>query len=263
MFCTHCGKEIPEGDRFCRYCGARVDAAQSAEDTRKEQPVREERGPEGIVGKKISQNIFFCPDGKYRWMYEVNLFRNPTVMILLLKVFAPVMLGIFLFALLADACNGDLDGEAFLGALKVFGICSAVMAALIAIGYVVYALIMGGKYIVIFEMDENGILHRQLPKQAKKAEAIGLLTAMVGLATGKISTVAVGLNSTRTEMYSEFSKVRKIKPGRRSNVIKVNGLLEHNQVYASREDFDFVLQYIESAVAKAKAEAAEKAGGSK
>ena len=22
MFCTNCGKEIPEGDRYCTHCGA-------------------------------------------------------------------------------------------------------------------------------------------------------------------------------------------------------------------------------------------------
>ena len=58
------------------------------------------------------------------------------------------------------------------------------------------------------------------------------------------------MNGARTEMYSEFGKVRSVKACRRRNLIKVNGLLNHNQVYTEKEDFDFVLNYISSRVPK-------------
>ena len=51
-------------------------------------------------------------------------------------------------------------------------------------------------------------------------------------------------------MYSEFGKVRSVKACRRRNLIKVNEVLNHNQVYAEKEDFDFVLNYISSRVPK-------------
>ena len=52
------------------------------------------------------------------------------------------------------------------------------------------------------------------------------------------------MNATRTEMYSDFSKTRKVKSYPRRNLIKVNGLLSRNQVYAMSEDFEFVKDYI-------------------
>ena len=243
--CGKCGKPLPGDARFCPYCGTPVP----------EEPAEPQKKPgkTEIEGKKISENIFLCPDGKYRWVYEMSLFRNPSVILLLAKIFFFVLLGIVVFSLLADACNGNLDGETLLGTLKVFGICGAVMAGLLIVGYLIYALINGGKYVVMFEMDEQGVNHKQMPKQAKKAEVIGFLTVLAGIASGRPSTVGAGIAAARTEMYSEFSKVRKVKPRRAMRVIKVNGLLNHNQVYASAEDFDFVLNYINQAVAKARA----------
>ena len=245
--CKKCGKPLPEQARFCPFCGTPV-----PEEPAKREGADAKAEAAEIEGRKISENIFLCTDGKYRWVYEMGLFRNPTVLLLLAKIFFFVLLGIVVFSLLADACNGDLDAETFLGTLKVFGICGAVMAGLLLVGYLIYALINGGKYVVMFEMDEQGVNHKQMPKQAKKSEDIALLTVLAGTASGRPSTVGAGLAAARTEMYSEFSKVRKVKPRRAMRVIKVNGLLNHNQVYASAEDFDFVLNYINQAVAKAK-----------
>ena len=61
-------------------------------------------------------------------------------------------------------------------------------------------------------------------------------------------------------MYTDFSSVRKVKAYPRRGLIKVNQLLSHNQVYAEREDFDFVLDYIRSRCPDPKAEKAEKNG---
>ena len=63
---------------------------------------------------------------------------------------------------------------------------------------------------------------------------------------GRTGTVGVGLNAQRTEMYTEFAKVRKVKAYPRRHLIKVNERLEHNQVFAAKEDFAFVKDYIVS-----------------
>ncbi len=43
MICTKCGKELPEGVRFCGYCGAPVETAESTPDTIVLEPVAEEQ----------------------------------------------------------------------------------------------------------------------------------------------------------------------------------------------------------------------------
>ena len=67
---------------------------------------------------------------------------------------------------------------------------------------------------------------------------------MAGAASGRLGTVGIGMNAQRTELYSDFSKVRRVKAFPRRNLIKVNELFERNQVYAPSEDFAFVESYI-------------------
>lgn len=198
--------------------------------------------------KRISENIFLCEDGKYRWIYEMSLFKNPTVIILVWKIFFFILLGIFAFIMLMDVFSGYMNGKRFLETLKILGYFIIGVTVLCALGYLLYAAIMGGKYIVMFEMDDKGVNHKQLPKQAKKAEWISLLTVLAGLASRNPTTVGVGLISARSEMYTRFANVRKIKAYPNRDLIKLNERLMHNQVYAAKEDFEFVYGYIKDHV---------------
>ena len=45
-------------------------------------------------------------------------------------------------------------------------------------------------------------------------------------------------------MYSDWDSVRRVKCYPRRGLIKVNGILRRNQVYAAPEDFAFVRDYI-------------------
>ena len=112
-------------------------------------------------------------------------------------------------------------------------------------GYFLYAFIMGGKYCVLFEMDDRGVHHIQMESQIKKVEAISILTRLVGAMAGRPGAVGTGmLVGACTSMYTAFADVRSVEscPGR--DLIKVNELLNKNQVYAEKEDFDFVLNFI-------------------
>lgn len=192
--------------------------------------------------KKISENIVLSPDGKYRWQYDVDLLKNPTVLFLLLKILLIPLVAIFAFTTIIDLIKWG--SKNFLANFKIFGIVFLVLVALIFVSYLIYAAIMRGKYSVIFEMDERGINHRQIPAQAKKAQKIATFTTVAGVAGGSLSTVGAGAAASRTEMYSEFSKVRKAKVYRRRNLIKLTERLEHNQIYVADADFDFVSNYI-------------------
>ena len=58
------------------------------------------------------------------------------------------------------------------------------------------------------------------------------------------------LAATRTSMYSDFRKIRKVKANRAMHTIYVNELLGRNQVYAETADFDFVLHFIKEHTGK-------------
>ena len=134
---------------------------------------------------------------------------------------------------------------------KYFAIFLVGWLAFCTFGYYIYALIMGGKYCVLFEMDEDGVLHKQMPKAVKKAQIISALTVLAGLASKNVTTTGVGiLAASKTSTYSAFSSVTSIEVFRRRNLIKVNSPLNYNQVYAQDEDFDFVLNYIMQRIPK-------------
>lgn len=190
------------------------------------------------------KEVRLCEDGKYRWLYEMNMFRNPTIILTVAKVFGGVLLGLWLvFGLLLSAIEGNWDG--LLGMTRVLGIVMGVMAMLLVIAYLILCWMYHGKYIVLFEMDEKSIKHIQLPRQFKRAQAMGLITALVGLAAKRPTTAGAGLlSATRQASTSDFKYVKKVKAYPRRHLIKVNETLNKNQVYAATEDFDFVLDWI-------------------
>lgn len=194
--------------------------------------------------QNVTKNIALGEDGVYRWVYEMNLYTNPTILFLTWKIFGYACLGLWLL-IMVFTYDDDFFWDGFLQSVQFFLIFLALFAALSLVGYLVYALIVGGKYCVMFEMDENGVNHIQMPPQVKKAELIGLLTTLVGIAAGKPGVVGTGLlASARTSMYSSFPAVKSVEPFPRRNLIKVNEFLFKNQVYAADEDFAFVLGFI-------------------
>lgn len=186
--------------------------------------------------------VTLCDDGKYRWTYEMSLFKNPTIFLLIWKIFFFLFLGVFSVVNISDFIKWG--PEKVLENLPVLGYLLLGMTAVVGLGYLIYAAIMGGKYIVEFEMDEKGVNHKQIASQARKAKKLGRATMIAGAASGRIGTVGAGMNAQRTEMYSEFAKVRKVKAYPRRGLIKVNERLGHNQVYVAKEDYEFVSNYI-------------------
>ena len=202
---------------------------------------QEQLREQDFIGFRVKKD----EDGKYRWIYELSLFKNPGLFLLIWKIFFFVILGIFAFMIIIDLFTWPEEfPERLWNSLKILGYFMIGMTVLVGISYLIYAAIMNGKYVVAFEMDENGIYHRQIPVQAKKAKKLGQAVMLGGILRGDLTMTGVGLNSQRTEMYSDFSKVRKVKARPAFHTIKVNAPLNHNQVYAQKEDFDFVKEFI-------------------
>jgi len=195
--------------------------------------------------EQVSSNILRCADGKYRWVYEMNLLKNPTVFFLVWKIFFFILLGIFAFTTVVDAISWPGEFLTNLpGNLRVFGWIFLGMTVLVAVSCLIYAAMMGGKYSVLFEMDEEGVNHKQMAWQKEKAERLSALTVMAGFAAGNVTAMGVGMNAARSEMYSAWNSVRRVKCHPRRGLIKVNGRFRRNQVYAVPEDFAFVADYI-------------------
>lgn len=190
--------------------------------------------------------VRLCEDGKYRWKYELNMITNPVIMITVFKVFFYILLGMFLiFGFFLYVIKGDWAG--LLDMLKTFGIVLGIFLVLTFLGTALLSLIFGGKYVALFEMDEKQIVHSQLEVQRDKARKLGILTFVVGFFAKRPTTMGAGLLSTvKNSSTSEFDKVRRVRSRRWLHTIKVNQLLDRNQVYVPDEDYDFVYDFIKS-----------------
>ena len=165
-----------------------------------------------------------CSDGKYRWVYELNMITNPVIFLTVFKIFFwIVFIGWMVFGFFLYIIHGDWKG--FLDMSKAM------------------LIVLAGKQ----------ISHIQVSDQYKKAKKLGILTALVGIAAKKPSVAGAGmLASGKNASTSVFKSVRRVKARRRLHLIKVDQLLDKNQVYVPDEDFDFVYEFIKSRCPQAK-----------
>ena len=202
----------------------------------------------------MSENIKKCDDGTYRWVYEFDMLKNPFILLTVLKIFLIVLVGIWVVFGLFRIGNDGFVG-AFALQTKELLIPAAILFGLSIVAYIILACIYGWKYCVLFEMNETGIRHIHMDKQYKKAQAIGWLTAMAGAAAGKPGAAGTGLlAATKNEQATEFRIVKRMRSFRAFHTIKLDGLLNHNQIYTQPEDYDFVLVYISKRIPKSKSD---------
>ena len=207
------------------------------------QPRKKTAPPDNAM--ELSAHPTLCSDGVYRWVYRVSLLKNPVILLTTFKAFAATAAIVWLLMLAINLFSEGFTLEAVRGATFILGIALAVIAGLLLIAFPLYALIMGGTYDVLFEMDDKGVTHTQVPAQRKKAAAIGALTTLAGVAARNPGVMGTGiLAASRQSMRTDFSAVGAMSENRFLRVIYLREGLFHNHVYADPEDFDFVRSFI-------------------
>ncbi len=277
MYCENCGKEISDDAKFCPECGAMVQIEPEnvmpemvSEGTSPEaEPVQElavsaEKKPRKnketyvksgkVTGEKVTENIYLCPDGAYRWFYELDMLKNPTILITVWKVLGIAFGTVALFTLIMDLFQGVIQSISdIFPAMKVILILLPVFFVISIVSYLILAWTFGWKYIVLFEMTDEYVKHIPTPKQFEKAQALNWLTVMVGAVAHKPTIMGAGmLAGAKSSSTSVFKDVEFIRVRRKRNTIHVDQLLDKNQVYAEDADFDFVEKFIKDRCVKAK-----------
>ena len=199
-----------------------------------------------------SKNIMMCPDGKYRWVYELDMYKSSVIIkeVWRAMLIAGVIVLAFLFVI--NIMDNDLM-EALEFVAQAAAVLFGIFLVLSIIGYLVFAFIIGGKYCVVFEMDDAGVNHKQHEKHVKKSQLIGAITTLAGAVGSSLGTAGTGiLAAARTSMYSNFDDVKELEILPKQHLIRLNESLSRNQVYADDEDFVFVANYIKTYCRNAK-----------
>ena len=195
--------------------------------------------------------IKLCPDGKYRWYYEYPMLKNPVILFTIWKVMMIAALFPAQLVLLSELSDGFM--QALKQFLAVYGIALGAVLVLSCIGYFITAAIYGFKYMVLFEMDDEGIAHSQKSRQFKMAQALAWFEIAAGAASANPGASGRGiLAGTKYCMISDFKNVQTVIGIRKRNTIKLNQSFAKNQIYVNPEDYDFVWDYITSRCVKAK-----------
>ena len=244
MFCENCGKKRIANEAFCEGCGHPFPKTESNED-----PVISEEIKVETVEVKTDESLqnnhgnITIKGSDMQWMYEFSFWKSPVLIITLFKVLLISVLALALMMFFITLGDGFQDAINVF--LTILGLVGGILLVLLAAAYVLVGLLYGGKYFVLFKMDDKGVNHIQLDKQYKKAQALGFLTALIGLSSGNLTTAGSGLMAaTKQSLYTSFKKVKSIKVAKARNTIYVNETLSRNQVYVANEDFDFVLEHI-------------------
>ena len=205
-----------------------------------------------IKGKTDSR-VTLYPDGKYRWVYEVPMLKNPSILFDVYWVLGISFGLVWLLNVIFISCEDGFSLESLWGFTSGFLILMLVFAVIGYVAYVIVAWTYGWKYVVLFTLDEKEVVHQQMPRQVKKAQVLGALTAMVGGLAGKPGVVGTGLlTASKSSSTSKLADVAHLIPNRRRNLIKVNQLFNRNRIYVPDEDFDFVYDFLCKHCTKAK-----------
>ena len=250
MYCEHCGAPIEEGAKFCGSCGMPTVSQTTVEHPQPQpQPQPAARPAPSNTGEPTAR-LQLCPDGKYRWSYEVNLWRNPSILLDLLKVFGVIMVGIWLLGnVLVPLFKGHFHWDDILHDSTGYIWVVLFMLVLCLIGYVISGIASGGRYAAYFVMDEETVTHQQMSKEVKRTQVIAAINMMVDDDNGSAALLA----AAQSPFITPFRRVRKIKTHRRRHLIKVDELLTKNRIYVEDpEDYEFVLDFISKRCPKAK-----------
>ena len=182
-----------------------------------------------------SKNITMCSDGKYRWVYELDMYKSLAIIKELWRTILIAMVIVLAVMFVINIMDSGLM-ETLIFLAQAAAIMAGIFLVLSIIGYLVFAYIVGGKYCVVFEMDEAGVNHKQHEKHVKKVQLTGAITTLAGAAGGSLN----------------FDEVKELEILPKEHLIRLNETLSRNQVYAEDEDFAFVAGYIKARCRNAK-----------
>ena len=201
----------------------------------------------------INTDVLQCPDGKYRWTYEVDMLRSPVILHDVFWVLGATVIIVFIIHVVIMLLAGELSFEGLWFGVRMVGLVGLILLVLSFPAYWIVAKKNGNKYVVLHEMDETGFVHTQMKRNVEHEKVLMWVGILAGLAAGRPGVVGASINAaTVTSLSSTFSKVKRVKAMRRHHLIKVNSTFSKNRVFVTDKDFDFVFNYISSRCVNAK-----------
>ncbi len=192
-------------------------------------------------------------DHKYRWVSEHDLRENTYLFRFIAKIMGIIFLAVIAMNFLFAFMTGNFDPESLWWGMRIVLLCILVVALITGIVMYIYYRSLEGKYCSINEMDENGILIRQMDKQFDKIRILGMLGMVTGMYTKSPAAFGAGMAvAANQEIYCSFYKTKKIKVLAKEHTLEFHQFMQVMQVFVEPEIFDFVLAYVKEHCPNAK-----------
>ena len=184
---------------------------------------------------EFPSRVTLCEDGVYRWSYDMDMYRNPYLRSILLKVMGVLcaVMYIFLLALIAGGGRGLTPRTMLLAALPFSG-----LLLLTLLIYYICAAVMHGTYHLQFEMDEDAVRLVRKASTQRMMNVMADVTTMANMRAGHQLQTAAGSGCTR------FQSVRTMTERPEHDAINLRELMGANQIWIPRADYEFVRGFI-------------------
>ncbi len=179
---------------------------------------------------------------EYRWLHDVSLWRDTILPMMLFKIILLAALFPASILLIIETLDGSFM-QGLKASVQVYAIVAGILLGLFIIAWPLYILVSGGRYSILFEMDDKGIDHVQMPARGvNRTDLLARAGFMAGLASGNPSAAGASLLAlSRKRMHTSFGSVRKVIIYQRRHVIKLIARdMTRNLVYAQAEDFELI-----------------------
>jgi len=169
------------------------------------------------------------------WTISVPIFRNP-IILRQLGIAVGIPFGLVCMVLLL------VNREQPVYAFYALGL----LAALLALTYLLIMLLNGGRYAAGYKLDEKGILNYTEPRQARRNKVVNGLTVLAGLAAGKPAAMGAGmLAGSRQAVMLPWRGVRKVRYVADKRTIMLRGSpFEAIAVFCDETNYSQVQAYI-------------------
>ncbi len=185
--------------------------------------------------------IFLEKDGTYDWIYCLRMFQNLSMFKFVMKIMIFMFAAITVIMLVLTGGSGDV-----LWLLGILGLCFAAVILIVLFSFWLVDKLFKGRYMLIYEMNEQGLTFSQTTDQAQITRTIAATSAAVNAAGGNAGGViaGTGLALSPNSYHADFSKVRSVKGRKSDHLIWVNTFLQYLMVYVPDDAYDFVWTYI-------------------
>ena len=187
--------------------------------------------------------VFQEEDGTYDWIYCMKVFRNLSMFKFIIGIIAVIYVFITVTLLVMTKGSGDI-----FRLLGILGLVFVLVIVIVLFSFWLVDKLYKGGYMLVYEMNEEGLTFSQTTDQAQITRNIAAASAAVNAAGNNIGGViaGTGLAFRPNSYHADFAKVRSVRGNRSENLIWVNSFLQYLMVYVPDEAYDFVFDYISS-----------------